>query len=156
MLKKLFPLLLLLLAACSQSPTLENTTSVRYQVGDEWSYQTRPGEHLSTFIVTKIDQATIDGEEQTIIHIAVTELAIDHPEGGQVTAVPHIPFTEEALHRSAVQPFDVVDPIPQEYLDAYQNWAERYKSGDAAVFQTTIGSALDNIEATIQSTAVSP
>lgn len=144
-------LLLLLLAACSQSPTLETATSARYQVGDEWSYLTRPGEHLSTFIVTKIDRTTLDGEETTLIHIAITELAIDHPEGGQVTAVPHMAFTEAALLGSAVQPFDVIDPIPQEYLDAYQNWAERYESGDAAVFQTTIATALDNLEATIQS-----
>ncbi|MFZ0546253.1 MAG: hypothetical protein WAM60_12485 [Candidatus Promineifilaceae bacterium] len=153
MFKKLLPLFLLLIfaAACSQKPTLEDAVSNRFQVGDEWAYQTRPGESLSTFIVTKIDKATIDGEEKTIIHIAVTNLAIDHPEGGQITAVPEMPFTEETLNYSALQPFNVVDPIPQEYLDAYQDWRERYLSGDAAVFQSTIATALDSLETSLQS-----
>jgi hypothetical protein len=154
MLKKRFlPLLLimlLLLTACSEPQTLEDGTSNVFQVGDEWAYLTRPGEPLSTFIVTKIDKATIDGQEQTIIHIAITNLAIDHPDGGQVTAVPHMPFLEQALFRSANQPFDVIDPIPQEYLDAYGKWKERYEKGDASVFDSSIAHALDSLETSLQ------
>lgn len=153
MIKKLLLIILMILflAACSESPTLETGTSSRFQVGDEWTYQTRPGEGLSSFIVTKIDKTTLDGEEQNIIHIAIVELAMEHPDGGQITAVPHMPFTENALNRSAMQPFNVVDPIPQEYLDAYQTWAERYEAGDASIFQTTIATALNNLQATLQS-----
>lgn len=152
MLKKLLPLLtiLLLLAACSDPPTLEDGLSDRYQVGDRWTYFTRPGEGLSTFVVTKIDQTTLDGEETIIIHIAIVDLNIDHPDGGTVTAIPHLPITQAALHRSALQPFDIMDPIPQEYLDAYQNWAERYEAGDATIFQVPIATALDRIQASLQ------
>jgi hypothetical protein len=151
--KKLLLLLTIILTftACSTPPALEDAVSNVFQVGDEWAYQTRPGEGLSTFIVTKIDKTTIDGEETTIIHIALNELAIEHPDGGLVTAVPHMPFTETALFRSALQPFDVVDPIPQEYLDAYQNWADRYQSGNASVFNVTIATALTTVQATVQS-----
>lgn len=150
-LQKLLPLLLLpiLLTACEEVPPLEDGTSNVFAVGDEWAYQTRPGEPLSTFIVTKIDKTMIDGEEQTIIHIAITELAIEHPEGGVVTAVPHMPFLQTALFRSALQPFNVIDPIPQEYLTAYQNWKERYESGDASVFDSSIATALDDLEASL-------
>jgi hypothetical protein len=158
MIKKslLLIIILILTAACSQNRTLEDAVSARYQVGDEWTYLTRPGEPLSTFLVTKIDTSTVDGEEQIFIHIAITDLAIDHPEGGQVTAVPHMPFTEAALNRSALQPFNVIDPIPPEYLNAYQNWRTRYETGDAVVFDVTIAHALDNLQATIQSTTPSP
>ncbi len=142
--------LLLPLAACSQSPTLEDAVSNRFQVGDEWTYNTRPGEPLSTFTVIKIDKTTIDGEEQTIIHIAVNELAIDHPDGGIVTAVPHMPFTEAALNLSAGSPFNIIDPIPQDSLDAYQTWRDRYQSREADIFQTTIAHALDTLQFTIQ------
>jgi hypothetical protein len=153
MLKKLLPLtiLILLLAACSQNPELEDAVSNRFQVGDEWTYLTRPGEGLSSFVVTKIDRATIEGEETLIIHIAVTDLAIEHPEGGQVTTIPHIPITEEALNRSALQGFNTIDPIPQEYLDTYQNWLGRFEAGDATVFQTSIATTLDSIEISLQS-----
>lgn len=152
MLKRLLPLtiILLLLAACSEKPTLQDGLSDRYQVGDQWIYRTRPGEGLSTFIVTKIDKTTIDGEDTTIIHIAVIDLAIDYPDGGQITAIPHIPLTQAALDRSAIQPFDIIDPIPQEYLDAYQKWAEEYEAGDTTVFETDIATALNNIEASLQ------
>jgi hypothetical protein len=151
MLKKFLPffLLILLLTACEEVPPLEDSTSPVFSVGDEWAYQTRPGEALSSFIVTKIDKMMIEGEEQTIIHIAITELAIEHPEGGQVTAVPHMPFLQSALFSSALQPFDVVDPIPAEYLTAYENWKARYESGDAAVFESTIATALDNLESSL-------
>ncbi len=144
-----FLLMLLLTAACSEATTLEDGISNRYQVGDEWTYFTRPGEGLSSFVVTKIDETMLNGEETIIIHITVIDLVMDHPEGGQVTAVPHLPITEAALDRSALQLFDVVDPIPQEYLDAYDNWAERYESGDAFVFQTSIANALDQIQASL-------
>lgn len=144
-----FLLILLLLAACSEAPTLEDGISNSYQVGDEWTYFTRPGEGLSSFIVTKIDETMLNGEETIIIHIAVVELAMEHPDGGQVTAVPHLPITEAALNRSASQLFDTVDPIPQEYLDAYDNWAERYESGDAFVFQTSIANALNQIQVSL-------
>lgn len=152
MLKKLIPLILLLLliTACSETKTLEDGVSNIFQVGDEWTYQTRPGEPLSSFIVTKIDKTIIDGQEETIIHVAITELAIDHPAGGQVTAVPHMPFLEADLLRSALQPFDVVDPIPQEYLNAYQNWKERYQKGDASVFDSSIAHALNSLELSLQ------
>ena len=81
MLKKFLTLLFLmfLLTACEDVPPLEGGTSNVFAVGDEWAYQTRPGEALSSFIVTKIDKRIVDGEEQTIIHIAITELAIEHP-----------------------------------------------------------------------------
>jgi hypothetical protein len=152
MLKKFLLLILIifLLTACEQAANLEDGNSGVFQVGDEWTYQTRSGEALSTFIVTKIDQTTIDGEEQTVIHIALTDLAIEHPEGGQVTAVPHMPFLESALFRSALQPFDVIDPIPQEYLNAYQNWKTRYEKGDASVFDSSIAHALDSLEFSLE------
>jgi hypothetical protein len=151
--KKLLLLLTIILTftACSTPPALEDAVSNVFQVGDEWAYQTRPGEGLSTFIVTKIDKTTIDGEETTIIHIALNELAIEHPDGGLVTAGPHMPFTETALIRSALQPFNVIDPIPQENLDAYQTWRDQYEKGNASFFNTTIARALDNLQATIQS-----
>ena len=148
MLKKILPLfiILFLLAACEQAETLEDGNSTVFQVGDEWTYQTRPGEAISSFIVTKIDKTPIDGEERTIIHIAITGLAIEHPDGGLITGVPHMPFLESALFRSALQPFDVIDPVPQEYLDAYQKWSTLYEKGDAAVFDSSIAHALDSLQ----------
>lgn len=154
MFKKLTTILLFLIfltTACSSNPTLEDAESAIYQVGDEWIYQTRSGEEISTFTVIKIDKTTIDGEEKNIIHIAISDLSIDDPDGGQITAVPHMPFTEEALNRSALQPFNVVDPIPEEDLTAYQNWRERYLAGDATIFQITIANALNNLQASVQS-----
>lgn len=154
--KRLLPLLpllivLLLTAACSEQPTLQDDTSIRYQVGDEWTYFDRPDEGESTLIVTKIDKTIINEEEVTLIHIAVIGLAIDHPDGGQITAVPHLAFTENALHSSARERIGTVDPIPQEYLDAYQNWVNRYQTGDATIFNSTIPTALDQIQASLQS-----
>jgi hypothetical protein len=149
----LFILLLLLLAACNEGPPLEEGQSSVFQVGDEWTYQTRPGEGLSTFIVTKIDQTTIDEQEQTIIHIMVTDLEMEHPDGGLVTAVPHLPFTETALNRSALQPFDIIDPLPEDALRTYENWRERYLRNDASVFEVTIAHALDDIQANLEANA---
>ena len=147
----LFFTLLLLTVACSESLPLEDNTSLRYQVGDQWTYFNRPGEDESTIIITKIDKTTINEEEIPLIHIAVIGLAIDHPAGGQVTAVPHLAIVEEALHSSARERIGVVDPIPQEYLDAYQTWADRFQKGDAPIFNTSITSALDDIQASLPS-----
>jgi hypothetical protein len=151
MLKKLTILLFILLTAgcSSEGPRLEDAVSTKYQVGDKWNYFTRPGEELSSFIVTKIDKITIAGEPQNLIHIYVDRISIDHPQGGTITNIPHMPFTEAALDRSAIQPYNTVLPLPEGAESGYQSWREAYESGDASFFDVSIAHALENLEATI-------
>src|SRR3989442_7845641 len=113
--------------AGEQDSSLKDTTESKYKVGQMWSFKTRPGEEKSYFIVVRVETHPKLGN---IIHIAVRKLKMQKPHSpdGISEDVNHMPFSEEALNKSAVKMLkDKVD-LP-DFKDGYQMWRDAFDAG---------------------------
>ena len=88
------------------------------QVGQEWSYLTRPHEHRSTLIIGRIDESSIG----SVFHISVRGLRLADSRGlGEGTKIDHVPISEQALRDSLVA-FQGFVEITGEFEDGYLEW----------------------------------
>jgi hypothetical protein len=130
-----------------QDSTLKDTTDSKYKVGQMWSYITRPGEEKSYFIVVKVETHPKLGK---IIHIAVRKLEMQNPRSpdGISEDVNHMPFSEEALNKSALKILkDRVD-LP-DFKDGYQMWRDAFDAGRAGIYTITLAEAVKVMETTL-------
>jgi len=130
-----------------QDLTLKDTTESKFKVGQQWSYQTRPGEEKSFFIVVKVENNAKLGN---IVHIAVRNLKMHNPRSpdGFSEDVDHMPFSEEALNRSAVKILKEKVDLPH-FKDGYQEWRDAFDAGRAGVYTITLAEAVKIMEATL-------
>jgi len=126
---------------------LKDTTESRYIVGQVWSYKTRPGEEKSSFQVVKIEYHSILG---TIIHVAIRRLQVNNPlsPDGISENIPHLPFSEDAVSRSALKLLEENADSPA-YEEGYQMWREDFDAGNAGIFTITVSEAVEVMEATL-------
>src|SRR5687768_9068011 len=85
-----------ILSALSVGCTPED--SVKLEVGQEWTYATRPADPASTLVIGKIETRGSLGE---IVHVTVYEVVLERP--GLLTGattIGHIPLTRVAVERS--------------------------------------------------------
>jgi hypothetical protein len=130
-----------------QDPALKDTTESKFKIGQMWSYKTRPGEEKSYFIVVKVETHPKLGN---IIHIAVRKLKMQNPRSpdGISEDVNHMPFSEEALKKSAVKILkDKVD-LP-DFKDGYQEWRDAFDAGRAGIYTITLAEAVKVMEVTL-------
>jgi len=90
------------IAVCGASThsMLKDTTESRYKVGQIWSYETRPSEKKSSFIVLKVERHPKPGN---VVHIALCDLRLKKPNGDFIETADHPPFAEDAINKSAVK-----------------------------------------------------
>jgi hypothetical protein len=136
-----------LVFGCVQDASLRDTTESKFKVGQMWSYKTRLGEEKSYFIVVKVETQSKLGN---IVHIAVRKLKMQNPHSPDGTSenVDHMPFSEEALNRSAVKVLkDKVD-LPN-FRDGYQEWRDAFDAGRAGIYTITLAEAVKVMETTL-------
>ncbi len=133
--------------AMAQDSMLKDTTESRYQVGQKWSYKTRPNEKDSYFIVVKVENYPKLGN---IIHIAVRDLKMKNPRSpdGISDKVDHMPFAEEAMNKSAVKILKEKVDLP-DYEEGYNMWREAFEAGHAGIYTITLAEAVDVMEAAL-------
>ena len=110
-----------------------------------WSYKARPHEEESYFIILKIEN---DAKLGTIMHIAMRGLKMKNPHNpdGISDTVNHVPFTEDALKRSALKLLKEKVELPN-YAEGYQMWRDAFDAGQAGVYTLTIAEAVEATEA---------
>jgi hypothetical protein len=130
-----------------QDSTLKDTTDSKFKVGQMWSYKTRSGEEKSFFIVVKVETHSKLGN---IVHIAVRNLKMRNPRSpdGISEDVDHMPFSEEALNRSAVKILKEKVDLPN-FKDGYQEWRDAFEAGHAGVYTITLAEAVKVMETTL-------
>ena len=128
-----------------QDSELRDTTESRYKVGQVWSYKTRPVEKKSSFIVLKVENHPKLGN---IIHIALRDLKLRRPDGEFIKTAAHLPFSEEAVSKSAVKLLKEKADLP-DFEEGYGMWREAFDAGRAGVYTITVAEAVDAMEATI-------
>lgn len=119
-----------------------------FEVGQEWSYQTRPLELDSTFIVTRIDQG---GPKGMIIHIYVKGLKMKNKlsSTGFNDHIVHLPCSENALIASGLKLRDENVKLP-DFKDGYLSWLKGFEEKKAGVFKIPLAEAITFIETMFQ------
>ena len=127
---------------------LKDTTDSRYKVGQVWSYKARPGEEHSFFQVVKVENHPKLGN---IIHIAMRGLKMRNPSSpiGISENVNHMPFSEEAINKSALKILKEKAELP-DYEEGYQQWREAFEAGNAGIYTITVSEAVTVMEATLK------
>lgn len=131
----------------AQDSMLKDTVESKYKVGQVWSYKNRPGEEGSVFVVVKVENHPKLGN---IVHVAVRGLKMKnrHSPDGFSDKVNHMPFSEEAIDRSAVKLLKERAELP-DYKEGYQMWREAFDAGSAGVYTITLAEAVTVMEATL-------
>ena len=133
--------------AAGQDSALKDTTESRFKVGQVWSYETRPGEKDSTFIVVKVEN---DRKLGNVVHISVRGLRLKKPSGPEdyISNVGHMPFSEEALAKSAVKLLKEKEKLP-DFEEGYKLWREAFDAGKAGVYTISLAKAVQFMEDTL-------
>lgn len=134
--------------ASAQDLTPKSAAESKYKVGQVWSYKTRSGEEKSYFIVLRVED---DAKLGKIVHIAVRGLRMKNPRSpdGISDEVNHMPFSEEAINKSALTLLKVKTDLP-DYEEGYQMWREAFDAGNAGIYTITLAEAVRVMEATLK------
>jgi hypothetical protein len=114
-----------------------DTDQSRYEPGQIWKYETRPGEEDSTLTIVKVESYP---ELGVVIHIAVENVQMQNPHApnGISETIRHMPFTEKAIDDSVTELLGVASELP-DYEEGYQNWREN----QGGIFTITVAEAVD-------------
>jgi hypothetical protein len=115
-------------------------TASRFQPGQVWVYQTRPGEEGSRLTVVKVEPNDRLG---TIVHIRVDGVAQKNPHApdGVSRVIHHMPFAEEALARSVLT-LEASGLEPDSWQEGYGLWKKAFDSGKGGVFTVTVAESI--------------
>ncbi len=145
---KLYPLtalILLFLAGCTKKDDM------KYSVGQEWNYKTRPTEENSTLTILKIEEYPKNGK---VIHISVSGLKMKNPQhpDGIANRISHLPLSEEALDNSVTSLKNETRRKPDSTeMDGYSYWKREFDKGKAGVFSTPVSEIVTLMEESIVS-----
>ncbi|KFF22912.1 hypothetical protein IW22_01305 [Chryseobacterium sp. JM1] len=128
---------------------------MKYSVGQEWKYKTRPTEGKSILKILKIEEYPATGK---VIHISVSGLKMKNPGSptGFSENLSHIPISEEALNKSVTKLQNHTRKMPDSLeTDGYSYWKREFDKGDAGVFTIPVSEIVGSMENAIVSGNVS-
>jgi len=116
-----------------------------FQVGQRWSYRTRPQEPESTLIIGRVEN---DPKLGSVIHVSVIGLRLKNPraEGGFGNVAAHLPISPKALRDSVIA--RVGDAVPDaDFERGYAMW----RDAGGGVFTVSVREAVQFVEDTLAS-----
>jgi hypothetical protein len=96
-----------------------------YEVGQVWTYKTRPQEKSSTLMVLRVDNTSKLGQ---VIFVGVKDVRILHPSGKVLSSMSPLPFTKDALDQSVIKQVGKTDKLMNSSF-GYQKWKEAQFAG---------------------------
>lgn len=124
---------------------------MKYNVGQEWKYKTRPGEENSTLKILKVEEYPTVGK---VIHISVSGLKMKNPQRptGIADKISHLPITEETLDKSIISIKNDTRQMPDSTeMDGYSYWKKEFDKGNAGVFSIPVSEIVNSMEKSIVS-----
>ncbi|MDR6159979.1 hypothetical protein QF023_003495 [Chryseobacterium sp. SLBN-27] len=124
---------------------------MKYSVGQEWNYKTRPTEENSTLTILKIEEYPKHGK---VIHISVNELKMKNPQhpDGIADRISHLPLSEEALDNSVISLKNEISRKPDSIeMNGYSYWKKEFDKGKAGVFSIPVSEIVSSMEESIVS-----
>jgi len=116
----------------------------RFQPGQIWQYNTRPGEESSRITIAKVEAHPKLG---TIIHVQVKDVAIKSSKApdGVSRVVSHLPFSEQALDKS-VTAKEKDGAAPTGWEEGYGQWKSAVDSGKGGIWTIPVSEAIGSLE----------
>ena len=125
-----------LVAAC-------NAWAESYEVGQVWSYKTRPQEPNSTLMILRIDNTSKLGQ---VVLIGLTGLKIRHPNGKIIGSLSPLPFTKDALDQSVVKLVGKTEKLMTSDF-GYSKWKEAQRDGkNPPTHVKAVAESINNLE----------
>ena len=128
-------------------PPLREATKSKYQVGQVWSYNTRPSEPDAKLTIVKIEGQDSIGN---VIHVYVSNVKVktsSNPDKYSET-ISHMPFSEAAIDSSVTKQLGTATELP-DFKEGYDEWRQSFNAGHAGVFSITVGKAVEYMETTM-------
>jgi hypothetical protein len=118
-----------------------------FEVGQVWTYYTRPGEEASRIIICRIET---DAKLGQIVHIHVNGLRLKnkHAPAGSSDQIGHMPYSSEAL-RQCVTKLESTDAVLPAFEDGYQEWRTAFDNGKAGVWTAPVSDAIAGMESVL-------
>lgn len=114
-----------LLACCLLLGAAAGALAETYEVGQVWSYKTRPQEPKSTLMILRIDNTSKLGQ---VVFVGLTDLRVQHPNGKAIASMSPLPFTKQALDTSVVKLVGKTDnPMSSNF--GFMKWKEAQLAG---------------------------
>jgi hypothetical protein len=140
-------MLTLATTSCGEASDVEvhRGVSAKFRPGQVWTYRHRPEERRSRLVVLRVDSTAKLGN---IVHVRIEGLRIRNrlaPE--PINHIAHIPFSEQALQRSASQLVGEQARLP-DYSAGYAQWLEGATGEGVGVFTIDVADAVEVIEET--------
>lgn len=121
-----------------------NEGKPKFEVGDVWSYASRPDETASTVTVLMVET---DAKLGPVVHVSVTNIRMKNPRapGGFSSSIAHMPFAESALEASVTKRMAQHVTLP-DFRNGYAQWRSALDKGNAGIFTISVAEAIDTIE----------
>ncbi len=114
-----------------------------FEVGQVWSYKTRPQDPKSTLTVLRIDNSTSFGK---VIFISLADVNIKHPYGGVVRSLSPLPFGKTALDQSVVKLVGTTDKLMASDI-GYAKWKQGFRDGKKSItFMKPVAQVVEDLE----------
>jgi hypothetical protein len=105
--------------------TAAGALAENYEVGQIWTYKTRPQETNSTLMILRIDNSSKLGP---VIFVGVNDVRVAHPSGKILSSMSPLPFTRDALDKSVLKVVGKTDKLMSSNF-GYQKWREAQLAG---------------------------
>ena len=133
----------------SDSPAVSEAALVpaphsRFQVGQVWRYQTRPGEEASRAIVGRVEQTS---SGVVIVHLQLVGLAIHNPHvpGGVSRLIQHVPMAEPQVAASVVE-LETGSRQLEGFEQGYATWRDAWDRKTGGYFSISVKDAVQYME----------
>lgn len=124
----------------SSRPETRHPTAAPFRVGQVW--QVLRGDQIGAqLLIVKIDR---DPGLDPVVHVTVKG-PLYTSGGSTLEAIPHLPFTAEALRASDLHLVGKVDPVPEDWRSMHEDWLDDVASGEAGLFILPADEVLSHI-----------
>jgi hypothetical protein len=116
----------------------------KFNVGQIWNYNTRPGEENSTLTILKVEKYDSLG---IVIHIYVSGLKLKNNQkpGGYTDDIGHLPLSKEAVLKSVTHLVSEHNKLP-DFQEGYTTWKTAFNSNKAGIFSIDVSEVVKYVE----------
>jgi hypothetical protein len=118
---------------------MDTPEGIEFEVGQVWSYQTRPSDEGSTAHL----HLTVDGAKPgRVFYVSISNICIPHADGSTTFQTLYAPIFESALRESVISLAGHAEPEVSEQMTM---WQEAFSQGEAGAFSGPLAEVADLI-----------
>lgn len=135
---------LLMLPGAVGTSRAQTSMQVQFEVGQVWRFEGRPVDPDPTLVIVALEDNAVLGK---LVHVSISGVSMANPvaPSGAIDTVSHMPFTEDAVHRSVTELAASAAALP-DFEEGYWTWKQAFDNGEAGVWSLSVGEAVEAME----------